>query len=162
MVLPIPAERAAWFTYTSYLAAFPELVAAAVARPPKLHRFVATVPRWIVDAARRVLSDYGGDAGRVWNDGPTAIQVQRRLEAFTGIGQKKAAMAVEILERGFGVPLRAMEGSDIAFDVHLRRVFLRAGLAERDERTLMIDAARKLYPVRPGALDEPAWHIGRT
>jgi len=38
---------------------------------------------------------------------------------------KKAAMAVEMLERDLGVPVRDMGGSDIAYDVHARRVFLR-------------------------------------
>ena len=31
-------------------------------------------------------------------------------------------MAVEILEHDLGVPIRELNGSDIAFDVHLRRV----------------------------------------
>jgi len=43
-------------------------------------------------------------------------------DAFSGIGQKKAAMAVEILERDLGVTIRELKGSDIAYDVHVRRV----------------------------------------
>jgi len=70
-------------------------------------------------------------------------------------------MAVEILERDIGVPIRALERSDIAYDVHIRRVFLRTRLAERDDRDHMIARARELYPQRPGALDLPAWLIGR-
>jgi hypothetical protein len=40
-------------------------------------------------------------------------------------------MAVEILARDLGIPLREMSGSDVAYDVHLRRVFLRTGLADK-------------------------------
>ena len=80
-------------------------------------------------AAARVLDGYGGDAERIWNDDPTAEDLRRRLERFQGIGQKKAAMAVEILERQRGTAIRRLEGSDIAFDVHVRRVFLRTGIA---------------------------------
>ena len=54
-----------------------------------------------------------------------------------------------------------MERSDIAYDVHIRRVFLRARLADSDDRDHMIARARELHPQRPGALDLPAWLIGR-
>jgi endonuclease-3 len=66
----------------------------------------------------------------MWSGKPTARQLFERLDKFEGIGQKKAAMAVEILERDLGVPISAMHGSDIAYDVHVRRVFLRTGLVE--------------------------------
>jgi hypothetical protein len=46
-----------------------------------------------------VLSRYHGDTGAIWSGYPSADELQRRFTAFTGIGQKKAAMAVEILER---------------------------------------------------------------
>jgi endonuclease III len=79
---------------------------------------------------------------------------------FVGIGQKKAAMAVEILERDLGVPIREMEGSDIAYDIHVRRVFLRTGFADEDSMEHMVAMARRLHPERPGKLDEPAWRVG--
>jgi uncharacterized HhH-GPD family protein len=143
------------------LVAEPAAVHAAVGRPPKLHRFVNVIPAWLVRAAEIVLRDYGGDAGAIWGDQPTATELRRRLEAFPGIGQKKAAMAVEILDRDLRVPLRQLSGSDVAYDVHLRRVFLRTGLAERDEVGHMVAVAQAVCPDRPGALDLPAWDIGR-
>ncbi|MGH3303967.1 MAG: endonuclease III domain-containing protein [Streptosporangiaceae bacterium] len=143
------------------LAANPEAVRAAVQQAPKLHRFVNVVPDWLVQAAHIVLDRYGGDAGRLWSDAPTAVELRRRLEAFPGVGQKKAAMAVEILARDLGQPLRELAGSDVAYDVHLRRVFLRTGLAEHDSVDQMVAVARALYPGRPGALDLPAWDVGR-
>ena len=81
----------------------------------------------------RTLERYEGDAGLIWANEPRAAELQSRLRQFPGISQKKAAMAVEILERDLRVPVKAMEGSDIAFDVHVRRVFLRTGLAELDD-----------------------------
>jgi uncharacterized HhH-GPD family protein len=133
----------------------------AIQQPPKLHRFVENVPRWIVLAARRVVTNYVGDAGAIWSDHPTADALQQRFDAFTGIGQKKAAMAVEILERDLGVEIRDLHRSDVAYDVHLRRVFLRTRLADRDDRDHMIAVARELHPDRPGELDLPTWLIGR-
>jgi uncharacterized HhH-GPD family protein len=143
------------------LAAHPGAVQAAVQEEPKLHRFVNIVPAWLVKAAQIVLDQHGGDAAALWSDGPTAVELRRRLEAFPGIGQKKAAMAVEILSRDLGIPLREMSSGEVAVDVHLRRVFLRTGLAQRDDVNHMIAVARALYPERPGALDLPAWDIGR-
>ena len=137
------------------------LVRDAVQQVPKLHRYVEKMPRWIVRAAQRVLDRYGGDASAIWSGNPAADELQRRFDDFAGIGQKKAAMAVEILERDLGVPVRNLERSDIAYDVHIRRVFLRARLADRDDRDHMIAVARQLHPARPGALDLPAWLIGR-
>ena len=133
-----------------------------VGREPALHRFVNTMPEWVLSAAEQVNREYGGDAGAIWGDSPRAKDLQRRLEAFEGIGQKKAAMAVEILARDLRVTIRDLEGSDIAYDVHVRRVFLRTGLAERDGVKHMIEVARTLHPSRPGGLDYPAWHVGRT
>jgi uncharacterized HhH-GPD family protein len=139
----------------------PEAVRTAVQQEPKLYRFVNIVPAWLVEAARIVLSRYGGDTAALSSDKPTAIELRRRLEGFPGIGQKKAAVAAEILARDLGIPLRDMSGGDIAFDVHIRRVFLRTGLAERDDVNHMVAVARALNPDRPGALDLPAWDIGR-
>lgn len=133
----------------------------AVDTPPKLHRYVERVPEWVVEAARRVVQMYGGDAATIWADQPTAQQLMRRLDDFPGIGQKKAAMAVELLERDLGVPVREMSGSDIAYDVHVRRVFLRTGLAEMDDLDHMLAVARQAHPDRPGEIDYSAWLVGR-
>jgi uncharacterized HhH-GPD family protein len=144
------------------IAADEAAVRAAIESSPKLHRYITKMPRWVVLMARRVLTEYGGDASAIWSDQPSADELQSRLDAFVGIGQKKAAMAVEILERDRGVNIRNLERSDIAYDVHLRRVFLRTHLANRDDRDHMIAAARELHPVRPGELDLPSWLIGRS
>jgi endonuclease III len=114
-----------------------------------------------VAAARKVVSEYGGDAGSIWAGQPSAAELAGRLRTFRGIGQKKAAMAVEILARDLGAPIAELSGSDIAFDVHVRRVFLRTRLIEYDDLDHIVDVARRLHPERPGELDFPAWLIGR-
>ncbi|GBE22393.1 endonuclease III [bacterium BMS3Bbin01] len=140
----------------------PGRVFQAFEQRPALHRYVHTVPEYILKATRIVVDRFGGDAAQIWADHPSAAQLQRRLREFPGISQKKAAMAVEMLERDFNIPITDMQGSDVALDVHVRRVFLRTGLAERDDVQHIIDAARALNPQRPSALDPPAWIVGRT
>jgi uncharacterized HhH-GPD family protein len=138
-----------------------EAVDEAVCRPPALHRFKHTMAGWISDAAARLLECYGGNAARVWDDDPTAIELMQRLARFRGIGRKKAAMALELLTRCFGVTVSELEGGTVAYDVQVRRVFLRSGLVDRDTRAEIERAAAEALPTRPGRLDLPTWLIGR-
>jgi uncharacterized HhH-GPD family protein len=167
----IPAERAWAGSYLlgqrlgtldlAYIASSPDAVAAAVAAPPALHRFVHTLPRWIVAAAGRLLSEYGGSASAVWPDGTHVLEVTRRLRDFDGIGEKKATMATEILVRHFGARLKGAECGSVAYDVQVRRVFLRSGLISEDTPRAVREAACLVAPNAPGTLDLAAWLVGR-
>lgn len=167
----IPAERAWQGPYLlqerlgtldlTVLAQSPEAVRDAVQQPPMLHRFKETLPRWICSAAGRLLEEYEGDASRIWAPGSHVVEVTERLSAFDGVGRKKAVMAVELLTRHFGVELEGRECGQVAFDVQVRRVFLRAGLVERDDREEIEEVAKRVCPEAPGTLDLPAWLVGR-
>lgn len=167
----IPAERAWAGPYLleqrlghldiRRLAEEPDAVAQAVAGPPALHRFVHTLPRWISSAARRLLTEYGGSAELIWAPGSHVLDVTARLLAFDGIGEKKAAMAVEILQRHFGAQLTGAECGTVAYDVHVRRVFLRSGLVDEDTPDAIREAARSACPEAPGTLDLATWLVGR-
>jgi uncharacterized HhH-GPD family protein len=136
-------------------------VDAAVSAPPALHRFKHTVAGWVSDAAARLLACYDGDAGNIWPPGASVAEVSERLSGFGGIGRKKAAMAVEILRRHFRVDLVGLESGTVAYDVQVRRVFLRSGLAEVDTAEAISAAARGACPEAPGSLDLAAWLVGR-
>lgn len=140
----------------------PEPLRAAMRQRPMPHRYPKVGGEWIVRAANRVVADYAGDASNIWADAPTARELQERLLQFDGVGQKKAAMAVEILERDLGVDVRELSGSDVAVDVHIRRVFQRTGLTIGVGSEEIIETARAGHPNRPGELDVPAWIVGRT
>jgi uncharacterized HhH-GPD family protein len=138
-----------------------EAVAEAVGRPPALHRFKRTLPDWIGDAAQRLLDCWDGRASAIWEDEPSARALMERLGAFRGIGPKKAAMAVDLLTRCFGVRVNELEHGTVAYDTHVRRVFLRSGLIERDTRMEVERAASEACPSAPGRIDLPSWLIGR-
>lgn len=167
----IPAERAWAGPYLleqrlgtldlAFIAANPELVRDAVQRPPMLHRFKETLPGWIVSAAEKLLSEYDGDASRIWPPGAEMLDVIQRLSEFRGIGRKKAVMAAEILVRHFGVELAGRECGQVAYDVQVRRVFLRAGLVDVDTREAVEAAAARACPEAPGTIDLAAWLVGR-
>jgi endonuclease-3 len=167
----IPAERAwagPWLLEQrlghldlARLASERAAVAEAVARTPALHRFKVTLAGWISDAAARLLECWGGDASAIWPAGAHVLEVSERLSAFRGIGRKKAAMAVEILVRHFGVPLAGSECGTVAYDVQVRRVFLRSGLIEGDTPEEVVTAAAAACPQAPGSLDLATWLVGR-
>lgn len=167
----IPAERAwagPWLLHQrlgsidlAFLAERPEEVRVAVQQPPMLHRFKETMPGWISAAAVRLRAEYGGDASRIWPEGANVVDVIRRLSEFDGIGRKKAVMAAEILVRHFGVGLGGREGGQVAYDVHVRRVFLRSGIADVDSVEVIECAAAEACPEAPGTLDLAAWLVGR-
>jgi uncharacterized HhH-GPD family protein len=167
----VPAERAWAGPYEllmrlgsispKFLAENPGAVRAAVQTAPMLHRFKETLPRWICSAGGRLVREYGSDASRIWPAGDHVIAVTERLLAFDGIGRKKAVMTVEILTRHFGVELAGRECGQVAYDVQVRRVFLRSGLADEDSREAIEAAATSACPQAPGTLDLAAWLIGR-
>jgi uncharacterized HhH-GPD family protein len=167
----IPAERAWAGPYLlkerlgtlepSFLAEHPGLVRAAVQQHPMLHRFKEMLPRWISAAAQRLVDEYDGDAARIWPAGRGVLEVTERLSAFDGVGRKKAVMATEILMRHFGVALEGRDCGSVAYDVQVRRVFLRSGLVDTDTREAIEAAAARACPESPGTLDLPAWLIGR-
>ena len=167
----IPAERAWAAPYLlrqrlghfdlERLARERDAVAAAVAMKPALHRFKMTVADWVSDSAGQIVERWGGRAEDLWADAPTARVLRERLMSFPGIGRKKAAMAVELIGRVFGVEIGEASGGTVAYDTQVRRVFLRSGLVDRDTVADVERAAAKACPEAPGRLDLPAWLIGR-
>lgn len=167
----IPAERA-WAGPWEFkqrlgtldlhaLASDQDAVAAAFQSPPMLHRFKNTLPKWISAAAARLLAEWDGDAATIWPAGTPIAVVGERLSRFDGIGRKKAAMATQILMRHFRVALVGLESGQVAYDIHVRRVFLRSGLALEDSLAAIEQAAREGAPESPGVLDIAAWLVGR-
>jgi endonuclease III len=112
-----------------------------------------------------VIFDQGIPAERAWR---VPYELMRRLGHLDPArmradseGVRTAVAQPPVLHRDLGVSIRDLDGSDIAYDVHVRRVFLRTGLAEYDDLGHMIDVARRAYPERPGAIDMPTWLVGR-
>ena len=136
------------------------------------HRLATKMERLLPAAIRHIGGRYGGDASRIWANGSSGAAVARRFLAFDGVGPKISNMAVNILNRDFGIRLtRPMP--DIAVDTHVLRVFERLGLLGRLEHSQLRSTqgkqqlrlqlrARELNPEWPGELDWPAWLIGRS
>jgi uncharacterized HhH-GPD family protein len=70
---------------------------------PALHRYPGTMAERTQDLASAILSDYDGDAARVWTEAETGTDLQERLLALPGIGPMKARSLIAILTKRFGV-----------------------------------------------------------
>lgn len=141
----------------------PKKLSKVLRYPLALHRFCNKLGNWLVEASKILLDKYGGKAENIWGgEGVRALEVIQRLDKFPGISQKKANMTASILVRDFKVPITGWEEIDIPYDIHIRRVFLRTGLIDKDTRFEVIAVGRKYSPDYPGKLDLPTWYVGRT
>jgi uncharacterized HhH-GPD family protein len=139
-----------------------ERVNELMSKPENLHRFPETMAGIFHSAVRRIATQYGNDAGRIWRDKPSSAEAVYRFLEFDGVGPKIATMAVNLLARNFKVKFADYYSVDISADSHVRRVFGRLELCAQDaEVGQIIFKARALYPEFPGIMDSPCWEIGR-
>ncbi len=131
--------------------------------PGPLHRLPDKMAQRLHSAVQRIVTQYAGDASRIWVGRPSRAEVVYRFLEFDGVGPKIASMAANILARDFKIELADNYSIDISADVHVRRVFGRLGLSARDATTEQIGyTAKALHPEFPGIIDLPCWEIGRT
>jgi endonuclease III len=84
-----------------------------------------------------------------------------RLKEFYGIGKKKASMTLNSLVRDFGHEIKDKSIIDVAFDRHIKKIFLRTGLVDKIDEDKIINKAKEANPDFSGKLDLPCWIIGR-
>jgi endonuclease III len=129
----------------------------------RLHRFNNKLALNFYKAVQRINTDYNGDAALIWKDNFSCSTIIQRFLQFEGVGIKIAAMAANCLIREYKIPLKDKSFIDVSPDVHVRRVFSRIGLVNKNPSvTEVVYSARALYPEYPGAFDLPTWEIGRS
>ena len=78
-------------------------------RKPALHRYPAAMAKRVQDLAATVCEEYGGQAGRVWEDAADGPDLKRRLAALPGFGDMKVRASLGVLAKRFGVDLPAID-----------------------------------------------------
>lgn len=127
------------------------------------HRHYKTFAKQLPIVADIMLEKYDGDPRKIWNNQKDVSKVMGRLENLPGIGPALSRMAVLILARNYGMlgGVEALSQLDVKPDIHVKRVFSRAGLTDKvATENDVIETARTLNPKFPGALDAPAFEIG--
>ena len=81
----------------------PERLEAAFREKPAVHRFPSTMATRVQELTRAVVSEYGGDASRLWTEAADTDDLRRRIEALPGFGQMKVIALGSVLAKRFGV-----------------------------------------------------------
>ncbi len=128
---------------------------------PALHRYPSNIAKYLKAAAELLISKYESNASNIWANGASAAEIVSRLEAFKGISHKKAALGSLLLVRDLGIDIKDKENINIAYDIHIRRICLRAGFCSQDTIEDVTMAGKRLLPEFPGRLTSSFWAIGR-
>ena len=127
---------------------------------PSLHRYPGRMAVYIYEAMKKIVEMYDSNAGNIWNN-KNAQEIVDSLEEFKGISHKKASLGTLILVRDLDINVLDKENIDIAYDVHIRRLFYRIGLVDIDTQEKILESARFINPSFPGRLTTAFWQIGR-
>ena len=84
------------------------LVQLFVAKPP-LHRYPASMARRTQKLCELLVTEYGGDPRRIWNDGAEAEEVVRRIGKLPGFSAGKGAVIVAVLAKRLGTEVPGWE-----------------------------------------------------
>jgi uncharacterized HhH-GPD family protein len=81
----------------------PAKVEAAFREKPAIHRFPGNMARRVQELAAIVSGEYGGDAGRLWNDASDSAELRRRLTELPGFGDMTIKSLSAVLAKRFNV-----------------------------------------------------------
>jgi len=70
---------------------------------PAVHRFPGNMARRVQELAATIVTEYGGDASRVWTDAKDGDDLRRRIEALPGFGEMKVKALGAVLAKRFDV-----------------------------------------------------------
>lgn len=155
------SERLGNFEFKEILKKYAEKdIEDIIREKPSLHRYPSRMANYIYNAMNDIVTKYDSNAENIWKN-KTAAEIVESLEKFKGISHKKASLGTLILVRDLGIDIIDKENIDIAYDIHIRRLFLRLGLVDEDVQEKILAEARKIYPEFPGRLTTAFWTIGR-
>ena len=114
------AERLGAFDPASVADADPETFAEICSRTPAVHRFPGSMAARIQALAQQVVTEYDGDATRLWNEAGSGKELLRRIQALPGFGQQKAQIFVALLAKQLDVRPDGWEAAagDYALEGH--------------------------------------------
>jgi uncharacterized HhH-GPD family protein len=70
---------------------------------PAVHRFPGNMARRVHELCATIVSEYGGDASRVWTDATDDADLRRRIESLPGFGPMKVKALGSVLAKRYNV-----------------------------------------------------------
>jgi len=86
-----------------------ETLQAAAAGPPAIHRYPGSMIGRIKALADVVVTQYGGNAERIWTDPGDGNAVLKRLKALPGFGDQKSRIFLALVAKRLGVKPRGWQ-----------------------------------------------------
>jgi uncharacterized HhH-GPD family protein len=88
------------------IAAMPiEELEAVFRQRPVVHRFPGSMAKRVQALCDALVSDYGGDASRVWAEATDTEDLRRRIKALPGFGEMKVTTLGSVLAKRFGLEI---------------------------------------------------------
>jgi len=81
----------------------PGKLEAAFREKPAVHRFPGNMARRVQELSATIVTDYDGDAARVWTDAKDADDLRQRIASLPGFGEMKIKALSAVLAKRFGV-----------------------------------------------------------
>jgi uncharacterized HhH-GPD family protein len=81
----------------------PESFATLCATPPAIHRYGRSMAGRVQEVARAVVTDYGGDAERIWTQAASGADLVARVRRLPGFGEQKAKIFTALVGKQLGV-----------------------------------------------------------
>ena len=81
----------------------PVALEAVFREKPAVHRFPGNMARRVQELCTTIVSEYDGDAARVWTDAVDDADLRRRIESLPGFGQMKVKALGSVLAKRYGV-----------------------------------------------------------
>jgi uncharacterized HhH-GPD family protein len=81
----------------------PGKLEAAFREKPAVHRFPGSMAKRVQELSAAIVSEYDGDAARVWTDAADAADLRKRIKSLPGFGDMKVTSLAAVLAKRFGV-----------------------------------------------------------
>ncbi len=81
----------------------PEAFADLCAAPPAIHRYGRSMAGRLQALANVIVSEYDGDAARIWIEATSGGELVERIKALPGFGEQKAKIFTALLAKQLGV-----------------------------------------------------------
>lgn len=135
-----------------------------IAEKKALHRYPSNMARYLIASCAVLISEFDAQAENLWKSDGTVATARKNFLRLSGIGEKKANLAILMLARDFGIHFTDIGSLRLALDVHLKRVLSRSGLFDIDTKDGLKDLHGCLqanYPQFPALLGTALWSVGR-
>ena len=83
----------------------PGKLEAAFREKPAVHRFPGNMAKRVQDLCVAIVTEYDGDAERIWADADDAADLRQRIKALPGFGDMKVKALGSVLAKRYGVAI---------------------------------------------------------